>query len=251
MLSLDLFYRVLVEEAKRLGFKRHILGEVDSWPILFYEPPIIREKNFLIATAFHGDEQGGPLGLLAFLASQPDGTECNFSMLPMVNPTGYIYHTRYNVNGGNPNRGYEESRIKRTANDPISQEGIILKNNLGMFLTSARNGCLSLHEDVDEEDFYLYSTMANNKKNINLCEALKREAMNFGCKMTKKTTILGDKVEDAVIYNVFDGSFEHLLVNNNVPFVITTEVPAKSMTLEARTVLSRRLIERFREECNA
>lgn len=251
MLSLDLYYRVLIEECKRLGFKRHILGEVDKWPILYYEPHIIKENNFLIATAFHGDEQGGPLGLLAFLASQPDGTECDFSIIPMVNPTGYIYNSRYNTNGGNPNRGYEKSQISRTANDPISQEGIILKNNLNLFLSSAKHGCLSLHEDVDEEEFYLYSTMPNNKRNMNLCESLKREVMNFGVKITKKKTILGDKVEDGVIYNVYDGSFEHLLVNNNVPFVITTEVPAKSMNLEGRTILSRKLIERFREECNA
>jgi hypothetical protein len=88
--------------------------------------------------------------------------------------------------------------------------------------------------------------MSNNGRNASICEHLKDEVVKFGCKITKNKSILGDKVEDGTIYNCYDGSFEHMLVNNSVPLVITVEVPGKFGDLEARTVLTRKLIERFR-----
>jgi predicted deacylase len=246
MFNIDIFYRTLIEQAKRLGILKQILGYAETYPIYYFNPLFYAENNFLIATGFHGDEQSGPLGALAFLMSEKSNADMNYALLPMVNPTGFINNTRNSRLGGNPNRGYTEPKIERTKNDPISIEGMVLKNNLNLFLDSSKRGCISLHEDPEMEDFYLYSTMSNDGRNASICEALKQEAKNFGCKITPKKNILGDKVEDGIIYNVFDGSFEHLLVNHGVPLVITVEVPTNFGTLEARTILSRKLIERFR-----
>ena len=245
MFDIDLYYKTLLEQAKRLGILKQILGYAEAYPIYYFNPLFYSKNTFLIATGFHGDEQSGPLGVLAFLMDTKSNQDMNCSILPMVNPTGFINNTRESRLGGNPNRGYVKSEIERTKNDPISIEGMILRNNLNLFLDASKLGCISLHEDPDMEDFYMYSTMSNDGRNKTICDALKQEVVDFGCKITNKKMILGDKVEDGIIYNVFDGSFEHLLVNHNVPLVITVEVPTKYETLEARTVLSKKLIERF------
>lgn len=246
MFNIDIFYKTLIEQSKRLGIMKRILGYSETYPIYYLDSLFFSKDKFLIASGFHGNEQSGPLGVLAFLMSEKSNLDMNYSMLPLVNPTGFIDNTRNNREDANPNRGYVKSQIERTKNDPISIEGIILKNNLNLFLDSATCGCISLHEDPEMEDFYLYCTMPNGGRNPELCEQLKQVVVDFGCKITSKDVILGDKVEDGIIYNVFDGSFEHMLVSNGVPLVITIEVPTKFGDLEARTILTRKLIERFR-----
>jgi hypothetical protein len=243
---LNLYYENLLNQTKRLSMHKYVMGEVESYPLYLFTPLLNKGYNFLIASGFHGDEQAGPLGILAFLMNQNSDDNLNYALLPIANPTGLINNTRYNIDGGNPNRGYEKSQVERTKDAKISQEGIIIKNNLNLLLDHSKLGCIALHEDPDLEEFYLYSTMSNNGRNASICEELKDEVVKFGCKITKNKSILGDKVEDGIIYNCYDGSFEHMLVNNSVPLVITVEVPGKFGDLEARMILTKKLIERFR-----
>jgi len=133
-----------------------VLGFVDNYPVYLITHNLPNSlRNVLIMAGFHGDEQGGCLGILRYLESMTNVEEnINISFIPRVNPTGLVRNARYNRFGEDPNRGFYTHKQKFST----SIEGKLLKENLSEILKLSKDGFLTLHEDVDEiSNFYLYS----------------------------------------------------------------------------------------------
>ena len=147
MITLSEYYERL--EAASRSFNTIELGRVDNCPILFLTPKKIPTKLVLIAGGFHGEEPAGPLGILHYIESHPS---CSLSFLPLVNPTGFRVNRRYNLMGQNPNSGF----CHDYGNSPSIERDMLLRH-FNMIINASRDAFVSLHEDIDEDRFYVYS----------------------------------------------------------------------------------------------
>jgi hypothetical protein len=144
-----------------------------------------------------------------------------FSFIPVINPTGMQQGTRLNVFGQDPNRGYVHSHATR---DVMSVEGHLIVNNLESIINTKPDCIISLHEDVDEDEFYLYSSEVNNK-------SLTAKILSAVAKIAKikngqvKEDSQTHSVVDGYVGNCCDGSIEDLLLHCGINRVVTTETP--------------------------
>ena len=104
-----------------------------------------------------GDEPAGPWGILRFLETKAPtfGQHVNVSFFaPVINPTGFRALRRVNDWGEDPNRGFCHNQVDQPA---LSREGRILLEHLDDLRLLAADGFVSLHEDTEQEQFYLYT----------------------------------------------------------------------------------------------
>ena len=76
----------------------------------------------------------------------------HFHLLPLVNPTGFRVNRRYNLMGQNPNSGF----CHDYGNSPSIERDMLLRH-FNMIINASRDAFVSLHEDIDEDRFYVYS----------------------------------------------------------------------------------------------
>ncbi|MFH1462888.1 MAG: M14 family metallocarboxypeptidase [Pseudomonadota bacterium] len=213
-------------QAQRRGLCVVELGRVGPFPVLLLEPdhPVAGAPCLLLAAGFHGDEPAGCWGLLELLRGAPEELfhKANLSFLPVVNPTGLAVGRRGNDQGENPNRGYCPPCDDQA--EP-SREGRILLEHLPHLLEAGRLGFLSLHEDGEREQFYLY-TYEQGEAPGAFTEALRQaEEAFFPC--LPDGEVAGSPVRHGVIFRECDGSFEDLLFHDGVPVAAVTETPGR------------------------
>ena len=206
------------------------------------------KPNLLIAGGFHGEEIAGPWAILKWLETAPDSyfEKANLSFLPCVNPVGFNRGTRYARVGEKTNCGFCRPEIK----DRLSVEGRILMENLELLAVSAKDGFMSLHEDDTAHEFYIYSYNNFNGGKYFAKEMRDEEATYF--ERMKNGTPVNENhdpmavVEDGIIYNHHDGSFEDMLVRRNIAVrAIVTETPAQGIALDKRVEAGAALISKF------
>ena len=155
-MDLDIYFDELLTICKKKNFLIRHIGEVFLDPIYLITPELFdhRLPTLLIAAGFHGEECGGPLGLLEFLKSDINNllSKVNLSFLPVVNPSGLRLDRRTNIYHERTNNGFIHCDISL-----LSQEGKILTKWLELLLTYSKNGFLSLHEDVLSSNAYVYT----------------------------------------------------------------------------------------------
>lgn len=235
-------HRILIACAKS-GFDITSLGMVCRDPLWFISPKRIKREvpNILVTGTFHGEEPAGCLGILEFLESNPEKIVegVNLSFLPLVNPTGFALGTRFNYWGDSPNSGFVES-----VGDKLSLEGKIILDNFDVLKRRARDGFISLHEDEDYSDFYVYSFERGDKP-----DSFTRMILDTGSRyftLAKATCIDGAPVSDSCIFNYGDGTFEHRLFEEGIPYTAATETPGRE-SLRIRIQANKALIEDFCE----
>lgn len=205
------------------GLLTQELGNVGSDPILLLKPKISNDgPNLLIAAGFHGEESAGPWGILYFLKNFPQDlfNSSNLSFIPVVNPTGFRQGKHTNMLGEDPNRGFCHNNSGKLE---LSQEGLILMENLLILKSLAKDGFISLHEDIELEHFYLY-TFENSETPGSFSKALCTAENNF-FEPPPDGIIEGGSVRNGIIFRYCDGSFEDLLFHEGIPRTACTETP--------------------------
>lgn len=124
-----MMYEKLALLAELRNFETVTLGMIGEYPLLLLIPqkPKARKKHILVAAGFHGEEIAGPWGIIKFL-EEADGRlleSVNLSLLPLVNPTGFVRNQRMNQWDENPNRGF--CHLELPNNPPPSREENIKK----------------------------------------------------------------------------------------------------------------------------
>ena len=148
-------YVKIIDRLKRLDLPLNIIDTVNDYPIHLLRLESLTDipKNILITGGVHGDEPAGVEAVLQFLAR--DNTELlkrfSFTVIPCVNPSGYVHDTRENRDGIDINRSFEEEKVR---------EVVILKRAIGQTQFSF---AIDFHEDYEATGFYLYEGKKDEK----------------------------------------------------------------------------------------
>ena len=132
---------------------RTVIGTVYDYPIyrlMFGDP---QKPHVLLTAGVHGDEPAGVEAVVRFLERDLTDTlkQFYFTVIPCVNPSGYVNNTRENVDGKDINRAFEENDLAEVK---------ILKSILNgqRFVVH-----LDMHEDYDGTGTYFYEGHKHSK----------------------------------------------------------------------------------------
>ena len=153
-------YAEITERLKNLELPIELVGNVHAkenltWPIhqIHLAASTDTPQSVLITGGVHGDEPAGVEAALQFL--ERDNTELlkqfSFTIIPCVNPYGYVHETRETRNHIDINRSFETDNIAEVA---------ILKKILGQTQFAF---AIDFHEDYEATGFYLYEGTRDEK----------------------------------------------------------------------------------------
>ncbi|MCE9680097.1 M14 family metallocarboxypeptidase [Shewanella sp. AS1] len=246
--DIDTFYERLAEQVSRLGLQERKLGQTGDYPINFYQSPAQKagQPSILISAGFHGEESAGPWGLLYFLNElEPElFQQLNISLLPLANPTGFKKGHRFNNSGENPNRGYFVENGRGKVDETSSNEGKILIEHTQLLQAASKNGILTCHEDVLQKNTYIYSFEANQTPG-KFSRAL-RDTLGQYFPIAEDGLIDDCPIEDGIIFNHFDTSFEAFLVRLGASVGVCSETPALQ-SFDRRVMANAAIMQRFVE----
>ena len=141
-------YAKVTERLKNLKVPIERIGTAHSYPIhqIRLASSGHKPQQVLITGGVHGDEPAGIEAVLQFL--ERDNTallkQFSFTIIPCVNPYGYVHETRETRNDIDINRAFETDNIPEVA---------IVKKILGQTQFAF---AIDFHEDYDATGFYLY-----------------------------------------------------------------------------------------------
>jgi hypothetical protein len=223
----DLLLSKLIKVAREKNFDIISLGEIDGWPMFLLEH--YREKttgpNVLIVSGFHGEEQAGPWGVLRYMELVPREVlhAVNLSFIPVVNPSGFRKGKRKNVFNESPNGGFRPE----VEDDELSVEGKILMAHMGELKRLATDVFISLHEDGDMKEFYMYVYEGDVPSELTKV-LLDVGVEHFGMLKDQKINEPGKgTTKDGLVVNEHDGSFEDKLREQGCAHSYATETPMK------------------------
>lgn len=214
-----------------------VLGEpLCMWTRAANQP---RAPRRLVSCGFHGEEPAGPWGLLRFLqrvqAEQLNGV--HLTLLPLVNATGFAAGTRLNAEGHNPNRGFGDG-----GGTAASAEGRLLMQHSAGLCAASRDGVLSCHEDVMVDAAYLYAFERAPAPGAQAWRLLQANLRHFV--QHPDGLVDGCRLQNGVIFNHHDGSFEDWLFGLGAAFAACVETPGQQ-PFEPRVAAQADMIEAF------
>lgn len=173
-------------------------------------------KIFLSA-GVHGDEPAGVEAVIRFLESDNSDllNKFEFFIIPCLNPYGYSRNVRWNSDGLDINRTFENN---------LSMEAILVKTLLA---DKQLDISIDFHEDWEYRGFYLFEISKNN------FELGKDIVDKLGCKceIKKEAMIDGFINKEGVIKLNCEDFGERVmalyLANNHVNHSITLETPTQ------------------------
>jgi protein MpaA len=126
------------------GFTPSVLAETPAGPLTAWEKAGTGPTVY-ISSGIHGDEPAGPLAVVRLLESGLFNSQINWRICPVLNPTGLAAGVRDNHLGLDLNRDY----YLRVSSE-VSAHARWIESS------AAPDIFLSLHEDWEVKDFYLY-----------------------------------------------------------------------------------------------
>lgn len=236
------FSNCIYQLANQKGFTINRLGTIAEYPVILLTPKQeVEGPRLLIAAGFHGDEPAGCWGVVRFLegVSASALERVNLSIIPLLNVTGFVAGTRRNRWDEDPNRGYCHTMSGKP--EP-SHEGIILIHNLSLLKGLARDGFLSLHEDIEMEQFYIY-TFEDSDTPGAFTEALRVAESKF-FEPCPDEVVEGALLSRGIAFRFCDGSFEDAMFHEGVPRTACTETPGL-LPIDLRIEANKHIIEAY------
>jgi len=233
----QIFPRLMIAFGRR-RFSQRVLGTLPSGDeiLAFQRPAPPGAPAVLVAAGFHGEEPGGPLGILHMLetAADPWLDGISLSIIPVLNPTGLRVAQRRNQWGENPNDGFCHPDIDPT---PPSKEGRILLENLSLLKQMSGDLFLSLHED----GFPTAHAYAYGARPVSAANAALAEMVTFGITQDRTISENSAQLHGGLSLNHHDGSFEDRLHHEGVPICLVTETP-RGANINVRAEVNDRII---------
>jgi hypothetical protein len=233
--NINIFFENLLLFASFRNFKIEILGNVNKQPIYLLNRFISNNnKNILIIVGIHGEEQGAVWSIINFIRNTDLKIldKFNISILPLINPTGFLLNKRENYN--------DEKLNYQFGNYFQTEEERIIFNNIIRLRDLSKDFILSLHENIDSNGYYIYSVKNYNKKqeifdklNNEISKYYDIQNPNIESVKVKKGLILMKK-DDQTIEN-----YLYNLDNNNI---IATEIPG-SNNINTKIVVNNKIID--------
>lgn len=114
-----------------------------------------RAARIYISTGIHGDEPAGPLAALKLIEENRWPENSEISLLPCLNPDGFILNTRENAGGLDLNRDY-----RHLESGEVTAHVRWLKRQADFDL------CFCLHEDWESHGFYVYELNPDERPSL-------------------------------------------------------------------------------------
>ena len=130
--------------AEAAGFSATLLADLEAGPLVAWERPGNGPRVYLSA-GIHGDEPAGPLALLELLRQGFFTSPVQWSVCPMLNPSGLVASSRGNACGVDLNRDYW---LRSTLE--------VIAHALWLDARPTPDLFISLHEDWESAGFYFY-----------------------------------------------------------------------------------------------
>ncbi len=132
------------DAAEARGFTAGLLAQLEAGPLIAWERPGSGPRVYLSA-GIHGDEPAGPLALLELLCGDFFDEAVQWSICPILNPSGCVESRRENALGVDLNRDYW---LRSSLEVMTHAQWLDQRPTPDLFI--------SLHEDWESEGFYFY-----------------------------------------------------------------------------------------------
>lgn len=242
--DIDYYYTRMMES----GLKTEELGKVDDLPIFLVQNDHQKgQPNILIMGGVHGEESGGPWGILnVMMKLKLMKIHVNLSFIPIMNPWGFSHGIRFNKQLKSVNSGYFRTK---SGKPELTEEGKIFNKNFVRLTELSRNGFLSCHEDVEQNNFFIYE-VHNDAKPSFFCRELQNIGTYYFGKQ-KDGPVYTGVVNDGVVLNEKDGTIDDYLFSvGGIHRAITTETPGND-DINKRVYVYEQIITKFIELYNA
>ncbi len=148
-------YDNIIDRLNTIDLPMKVIGMVSEYPIhvIHLESSANNHKNILITGGVHGDEPAGIEAVLHFLERNNSSLlkHFRFTIIPCINPYGYVHDIRENRDGIDINRSFETNDVLEVA--------IVKKILCHLHFSLA----IDFHEDYEAKGFYLYEGKRNGK----------------------------------------------------------------------------------------
>ena len=138
------YHAAFREAAEAAGFSATVLAELEAGPMVAWERPGGGPRVYLSA-GIHGDEPAGPLALLELIREGFFSESVDWSICPLLNPSGFAAKRRENAGGIDLNRDYW---LRSTSE--------VMAHALWLDARPRPDLFISLHEDWEATGFYFY-----------------------------------------------------------------------------------------------
>jgi hypothetical protein len=217
-----------VLNASGVEYDATIIGEVPEGPILLYRPldEGHGDKHLLCISGQHGEELAGPWALLEGLRQCPEVLQKhNVSIIPVGNPTGFVTGDR-NGHGGKKTNWMLDDDMQLRTGPEVGPEVQALIDHCDLLSSEcAQDGLLNVHEDNTSQGFYLYVFGDTSSPVVD--DMLQAGLQEFEF---KKDGTYHDNdsydLEDGVVDNHPDHSFDHYAYSEGTSLAVTIELPA-------------------------
>jgi predicted deacylase len=179
------------------------------------------QPSICIVAGIHGNEIAGPLSIIQLLETFLELLPARYRYIiyPLINPTGFDLRQRYDDDDRDLNAIYQETLTSKNYTEVQAFYEDILK--FGKF-----EAVLSLHEDSDLEQFYMYGLGKENKEFYRaICQFARTwiptwaNADIYGCHSDEFGLVLSTARDHA-----FDGALYHQGI---APIAFTLETPGR------------------------
>lgn len=192
-------YEALVNELEAIARRTPHLRLVPLGTVSYggFEAPLVAVRfatvpaapvSVLVTGGVHGNEPAGvewTVELIRELAAAPERyAGAAIDVIPLVNPWGWVYDVRYNLDGRDINRDFASFR---------TQEALLLK---GFLAGKTYDLVIDDHEDPDAAGFYLYQY---GRRDQTAGRAVIARARELGYPIEQDVTMVILKTDDGLI----------------------------------------------------
>jgi murein peptide amidase A len=145
------------QAAQQHGWASGVFHESDDfkWLALHRQSSDAKALRIYISAGIHGDEPAGPLAVQKLLQENRWPGNLEITLLPCLNPVGFVANRRENRGGIDLNRDYRNSRSAE------------IRAHIAWLERQPRFDLyLCLHEDWESQGFYLYEQNPDNKPSL-------------------------------------------------------------------------------------
>jgi len=181
-------------------------------------PATGKPRRIYLSAGIHGDEPAAPLAALRLLRENLWPANAEITLIPCLNPSGYMANRRENSMGLDLNRDYRDSQ---------SQE---IRAHIAWLTPQANfDLCLCLHEDWESHGFYLYELNPENRPSL---AAAMIAAVAQVCPIDLSPVIEGREAHGGIIRPSLDARTRPLwpeafwLIQNKTRHSYTLEAPS-------------------------
>lgn len=207
----------LIEEATKANLEVRYLKSLpydDGYPFFMLQSKSRTTKyNVVITSGFHGDE-AYTIDSLIHALGDLDTALFNFYIFPVMNPWGYVHHSRMNGE-------------KKGSNWRVGKRDTIEIALMFRHLPSKIDLLVDIHGDADQYEAYAYERKLPGKES--LARLALKDVENYFDIVSYKRVYKEPCKEGVVTSGEEDTLEEYLFTKRGVPYSITLEIPGKSV----------------------